>query len=284
MRVSILGRRSELIGMADTMVGSRRQAQVRTYRGRMHPDPDDYPGLASAHDQRPVMPAPPAADGSNDDRLLARDVLTTEYSVLMSALTTAWSASLTRTSLFLGVLSAAGVAFGFASQGGVDQPTFHRLALLVLLLVWFLGIATFSRLVQFQRESMVYITGMNRIRHFFQETAPASRPYFVLPIHDDEAALYSSIGTGMAGQRPRFELLHLTVQTQGIVGIVTAVVAAGWAGLAAFPADNVVASWLLAALAFLVTLIALLAYWRRSLTSMRAVLRPLHPTPRQQPN
>lgn len=34
-------------------------------------------------------------------------------------------------------------------------------------------------------ESMVYITGMNRIRHFFAETAPASRPYFVLPIYDD---------------------------------------------------------------------------------------------------
>jgi hypothetical protein len=31
---------------------------------------------------------------------------------------------------------------------------------------------------------MVYITGMNRIRHFFHEAAPASRPYFVLPIYD----------------------------------------------------------------------------------------------------
>ena len=48
-----------------------------------------------------------------------------------------------------------------------------------------------------QRESMVYITGMNRIRHFFAETAPASRPYLVLPIYDDGPALYRSIGTGM---------------------------------------------------------------------------------------
>jgi hypothetical protein len=39
---------------------------------------------------------------------------------------------------------------------------------------------------------MVYITGMNRIRHFFHEAAPASRPYFVLPIYDDEPALYRS--------------------------------------------------------------------------------------------
>jgi hypothetical protein len=29
-------------------------------------------------------------------------------------------------------------------------------------------------------------------RHFFHEVAPASRPYFVLPIYDDEVALYRS--------------------------------------------------------------------------------------------
>jgi hypothetical protein len=97
---------------------------------------------------------------------LAREVLATEYNVLMVALSAAWSASLTRTSLFLGVLSAAGVAFGFASQGGMEASTFLTLALLVLVLVLFLGGATFIRLVEVQRESMVYITGMNRIRHF----------------------------------------------------------------------------------------------------------------------
>ena len=215
---------------------------------------------------------------SADDRQAARDVLTTEYNVLMSALNAAWSASLTRTSLFLGVLSAAGVAFGFAAQGGVDPATFRALALLVLALVLFLGIATFIRLVQVQRESMVYITGMNRIRHFFAESAPASRPYFVLPIHDDGPALYRSTGTGMSGKRPRFELLHLTVQTQGIVGVVTAVVAAGCAGLAGSLAGSGVA-WSSAALAFVVTLVALFAYWRRALADVRATIRPLHPTP-----
>jgi hypothetical protein len=52
---------------------------------------------------------------------------------------------------------------------------------------------------------VVYITGMNRIRHFFHEAAPASRPYFVLPIYDDEPTLYRSIGTGMRRKRPRFD-------------------------------------------------------------------------------
>ena len=98
---------------------------------------------------------------------LAHEVLATEYNVLMAALSAAWSASLTRTSLFLGVLTAAGVGFAFASQGGMETSTFLTLSLLVLILVLFLGIATFIRLVEVQRESMVYITGMNRIRHFF---------------------------------------------------------------------------------------------------------------------
>ena len=48
--------------------------------------------------------------------------------------------------------------------------------------------------------------------------APASRPYFVLPIYDDGPTLYRSIGTGMRRKRPKFELLHLSVQTKGIVG------------------------------------------------------------------
>src|SRR5687768_12222037 len=62
---------------------------------------------------------------------------------------------------------------------------------------------------------------------------PAAVPYFVLPISDDETALFRSIGTGMRWKRPRLRMLLLTVQTQGIVGIVvTAVVAGGCGGLA----------------------------------------------------
>lgn len=208
----------------------------------------------------------------------ARDVLTTEYNVLMSALTTAWSASLTRTSLFLGVVSAAGVAFGFTSQGGMDAGTFLAVAFLVLLLTLFLGVATFVRLVEVQREATVYITGMNRIRHLFAESAPAARPYFVLPLADDETALYRSIGTGMRRKPPRVRVLHLSVQTQGIVGIVTAVVAGACGGLAGSPAGGVVA-WPIAALAFLLTLVLLYLYWHRSLTDMRTAFRPRYPTP-----
>jgi hypothetical protein len=213
-----------------------------------------------------------------EERQLATQALAAEYGLLMAALGAAWSASLVRTSIFLAVLSAAGIALGFAAQGGVGTPAFTTLALVVLPLVLFLGIATFVRVVEVQREAMVYLTGLNRIRYFFQQGAPASKPYYVLPAHDDAIGLRRSIGTGMHRQPPRSSVLEYVSQTQGIVGVVTAVVAAAFAGLAASGAGETVA-WIVAALAFVVTLAALFRYWGRSLAEIRTVVRPLHPTP-----
>jgi hypothetical protein len=48
----------------------------------------------------------------------------------------------------------------------------------------------------------------------------------------DDFALYSSVGTGMSRRLPRIRLLYLVVQTQGIVGVITAVVSAAFIALA----------------------------------------------------
>jgi hypothetical protein len=126
-----------------------------------------------------------------------------EYNVLISALNSVWSASLTQNQPLPRRAIGRRRRVRFSSQGGVDPSTFLALALLVFVLVLFLGIAKFARLVEIQRELMVYIAGMNTIRYFFQEVAPASRPYFVLPIYDDGPALYRSIGTGLSRKRPK---------------------------------------------------------------------------------
>ncbi|HEY9378330.1 MAG TPA: hypothetical protein VIQ02_14710 [Jiangellaceae bacterium] len=215
------------------------------------------------------------------EREAMSEVLGVEYALLVSALSAAWSASLVRTSIFLISLSAAGVALGFVAQGGLDSAPFRTLALVILPLVLFLGIATFVRLVQVQRESVVYNMGLNRIRHFFQETAPASRRYFVLPAYDDDTALYRSVGTGMRRRPPRSRLLYLAVQTQGIVGVVTAAVAAA-AGALAVSAAGPVTTTLVAVVAFAVTLGALFAYWQRSLAELRGAINSLFPTPAEE--
>ena len=211
-----------------------------------------------------------------EDRAALTPILSAEYGALMAALGAAWAASLSRTSIFLVVLSATGVALGFVAPGGGENLRVHALA--VLPLVLFLGVATFVRLVQVQRESVVYITGQNRIRRFFADSVPAARPYFVLPLHDDPNALFRSPGTGMSRKPPRFPLLYLIVQTQGVVGVITAAVAAVFGGIAFLPL-GASTGWVVAAILFVTTLIALFGYWQRSLTELWAAIRPQYPTP-----
>jgi hypothetical protein len=232
-----------------------------------------------------VLMGSPATDNADtpavtpEERTQVTHVLSTEYGVLAGALGAVWSASLVRASLFLAVLSALGVALGLAVQaGGGFGSTFVSFAAVALPLALFLGVATFVRTVEIQREAIVYITGMNRIRHYFQELAPTSRPYFVLSAHDDEAGVYRSQGTGIRLRPPRYRLVFALVQTQGIVGVSCAALAAGIAGLLVGQL-HVALAWAVALAAFAVTLAALVRYWNRSLEEIRRAVRPLYPTP-----
>jgi hypothetical protein len=77
---------------------------------------------------------------------------------------------------------------------------------------------------------------------------------------------------------PRYPLLNMISQTQGIVGIITGVVAASIAGLA-LSWTNPLVSWLAAAGALLLTVAVLFAYWQRSFAEIQAAVRPLSSTP-----
>jgi len=224
--------------------------------------------------------APKSAAAPADPNAVA-EVLRAEYGMLMNALTASWSVSMSRTSLFLGVLSAAGVALGFAAQAGDGfGPQFFGFALVVLPITLFLGLATFVRQVQVQREAIVYIVGMNRIRRFFSDTVPGVTPYLVLSTHDDTDSLYRSLGAGMTRRPPRFRLGYAVVQTQGIVAVVCGVVAGAIGGIgAAWAGWPGPVTWLTAAIAFGVLVVVLLAYWSSSVAELQAAIRPRFPTP-----
>jgi hypothetical protein len=207
------------------------------------------------------------------------DALRNEYGLLSSMLTTVWGASLTRVSLFLGVVSAMGVALGFAAQaGGGFGSTFSVFALVALPLALLLGLGTFIRTLELQREAIVYITGMNRIRHGIVDIVPAVQPYLVLSIYDDERGVFRSQGTGIRLHPPRYRLVFALVQTQGIVAVICGVLAGVIGGLA-LSSMSALAGWVVGTAAFLVTVAALLAYWSRSVADLYAAIRPLHPTP-----
>jgi hypothetical protein len=225
----------------------------------------------AAHEQPAGAPAP--------DRVALSEALSQEYGLLSSMLASVWSASLFRVSLLLGVVSAIGVALGFAAQaGGGFGSTFTVFALVALPLALFLGLATFARTIELQREAYVYITGMNRIRHAIADAVPATRPYFVLSIYDDAAGIYRSQGTGIRLRPPRSRLAFALSQTQGIVAVICAALAGviGW--IATEMLDSALV-WVVATVAFVVVLAGLMVYWNRSVAQLQAAIRPMFPTP-----
>ena len=144
------------------------------------------------------------------------------------------------------MLSAAGVALGLVAERVV-----HAIRAVILPLALFLGLATFARVVEIQREATIYITGMN------------------------DPALYRSQGTGMRRRPPRYGLALALVQTQGIVGVVCAY---SRPPSGALPAWRPARWWSVAGATFAITLVTLIVSWRRSFDALRKAIRPINPT------
>src|SRR5262249_52417686 len=156
-------------------------------------------------------------------------------------------------------LSAIAVALGIAGQSRVDE-LFFVFALVLLAVGLFLGIATFVRVVQASRESVLLLLNLNRIRHHFMEAAPEAAPYLMLPVADDEASLYRGLDSGMPGHA-RSVLGYGLVQTAGVIAVVDAVVAAALAAVIAYPLTATRVTGLVSGVTFVVAIGLLLWYW-----------------------
>ena len=176
---------------------------------------------------RSTSPSPAADDaplGLDDPRAI--QILATEHWSLLAARTLSWNESFSRTSMLLATLSATVVALALAAQVAEFGPAFVAFALVALPFVELVGVATFARLGEANAEDLQSIQGMNRIRQAYVEIAPVLEPYFVAGRNDDLPALFSAYGMGSGSMSPvRVGLHHAFVMTQGMVGIINAMVA-----------------------------------------------------------
>lgn len=233
----------------------------------------------------PMEAASSPAPAPTADPMAVAEVLRGEYSILMSGLTANWQIGMARTTLMLGVLSATTVALGFVAQGTGFGTEFYLFALVLLPVTLFLGLATFVRVVQIQREGVVCVIGMNRIRRFAQDVVPAAAPYFVFSTHDDQLSLYRNLGTGITRRPPRFRLIYALVQVPGIVAVVDAVIAGAIGGIvAAMTGLGGPGALMVAGLVFAISVVALLAYWDAQMDELAAALRVTSPTPTEELN
>src|SRR6202008_3749073 len=115
----------------------------------------------------------------------AIQILSTEHWSLLATRSLTYQESLGRVSMFLAILSGAVIALALIAQANHFGTTFISVAIFMLAVVFFVGVATVQRLLMLNREDYRWVIGMNRIRHAYLELYPELEPNFITSPHDD---------------------------------------------------------------------------------------------------
>jgi hypothetical protein len=144
-----------------------------------------------------------AASSAATDRAFGPDgatILATEHWSLLGTRSMIWNEAMSRTTVFLTVLSASIVALSLlANATGFGRHT-TTLALVLLPVVFLLGLATYLRLVEINSEDVAITRAMNRLRYAYLVMAPGLRPYFTAGRYDDERGIATTYMLGMRGE------------------------------------------------------------------------------------
>ena len=176
---------------------------------------------------RPTSVLGSAAGSGELPAALRLQILTTEHWNLLSTRALSWNEAFSRATMFLSALSGAIVALALVAQVATFGAAFSTFALLILPVVLFLGLATFLRLVQINREDVRWVIGMNLLRHAYLEAAPELGRYFVTGSNDDEAGVMATYGATPG----RGAFLHEFVTTPGMLAVIDGVIAGVLGGI-----------------------------------------------------
>ena len=205
--------------------------------------------------------------------------LTTEHFTLQGARSQTMSETSARASVYMYAVSSALVALGFVSQvaDGVGV-VFTTFALTVLPTIYFLGCATYVRLVELGAEDLRYGMAINRIRAYYKELAGDRADLFLLSGHDDAAGVFLNMGLSPDRRSPAFAFSTAVAVVNGAVGGAVAALALG-----AIPD---VPLWLAATVGVLVAAASITAWLRHAASILRAAATheaPLFPSPPAEP-
>lgn len=217
-----------------------------------------------------------SVNGGDTLRLPERlQILATEHWSLLATRSLSWSESFSRSAIFLNTLSGAVIALALAAQATSFGPGFMGFALVILPVAFFIGLVTFVRLVDVNREDIVWVQGMNRLRHAYLELAPDLEPYLVAGWHDDEAGVMTTLGA--PGGHSWYH--HVLVTTPAVIGTVDAVVGGTIAALASAQLGMASGPSIVIGVAACISLVAALAiYEHRAFRTRRGFTNSHFPT------
>lgn len=183
--------------------------------------------------------------------------LTTEHFTLQTARSATIAESNGRASLFLGSVSSGVVALALVAQVSRAGTAFFGFAAVLLPVLFFLGVATVSRLTTSAMEYWIYSRSINRVRRFYVDSVPEVAKYLALPVTDDFVSTAASHGI-------RTSKLGILVTLVGSICVITSVMAGVFFGMLVelFLTPPALVSGGVGVLSFV--LAAFLLFWRQS--------------------
>jgi hypothetical protein len=209
-------------------------------------------------------------------------ILATEHWSLLATRSLTYTESLGRVNVFLAILSGAVIALALVAQADHFGATFIAIAILTLLVVLFVGIATIARLMHLNRDDHRWVVGMNRLRHAYLELHPELEPNFITSPYDDMPGALRTLGIDITAARGVGSALHVFQTLPGMLSVIVAAIVAAIGALVAvaigLPSLGVV---LAAAGAFVVAVVLMGLWGSRSFRGSRdPSLEPHFPSPK----
>jgi hypothetical protein len=176
---------------------------------------------------------------TDEQKNYAIQFLTTEHFTLQGARAGTIADSAGRATLFLSSVSSSLVALAFVGQMSQAGEIFNAFALVLFPTLFFIGFATFQRVLQSAIEDTLYSAGINRIRHFYVELVPQTKKYFILSTHDDAKGVVGN----MSAQGGWWQLF---LTTAGTVMVINSILLGAFVALLVRTLLNLDLAWIIA--------------------------------------
>jgi hypothetical protein len=216
-------------------------------------------------------------------------ILATEHWSLLATRSLTYSESLGRVNMFLAILSGAVIALALVAQADHFGPTFTSVAIFMLSVVLFVGVATVARLMALNRDDYRWVVGMNRLRKAYLDLHPELEPHFVTSPYDDLPGALQTLGLEIAifpGERrprrgqPLGSAFHGLQTLPGMVSVIVGADAGAIGALIAFAIGLPVYGVLIAGAAAFVVAALLMGIWgSRNVRRFSPSLEARFPTP-----
>ena len=154
----------------------------------------------------------------DDDPTAVVSFVTTEHFTLQTARSNTITEANGRATAYLTTVSSVIVALAFIGQVAKLGTAFYAFAFVLLPALFFVGVATFDRVLQTSIEDGLLAMRINRLRRFYLDFGPGLANYLATPVPEDEpeAAMRQHAARGGRWQTV------LTVA--GMIGVINSVV------------------------------------------------------------